>query len=554
MQKRYLNEYFSEKDFEKWIKNNKVFLNFPTGSGKTTLILDSFLRYCRSRGKKVLILCNRSMLESQYDYDLAERYVRYEDLKETVEVMTYQRLGQILRNKKTLKIFFEDFDVICCDEAHFFYADSDFNSFDTYVLAQVLLKECFFKTMIFMSATGKEVRTHIYALFDKIRREYEMKEHFRNSYENYMLDAFDYDFEDKGCYEHITPYFIEDVESLCEKIASDDGKAIVFIDDKKLAEDFQKELLKTEKLEAKDIYVLNADILESATNDFVIRNLVMNNMLAMKVLITTSVLDNGISIHDSKVSNIIIATESRISFIQMLGRVRTEKSKGCNLYIYPRETGYYEKRVTQYQDKLKIFEMASRKICMDNRADLILNSWYHTDTETSAIKNAVVLTLDSWDVFSENLGNVRIHGRGILLAVNEFAKAKTGDMLLAEREFLKLRYRAPEEVAKKQIRWIGKAPEDLTVISSTYKEEMSKKLLTELLEIVEYTHQMFSDKKTDIAKKYQKILFSDLSFKGSSFENKKFDELCERYNLEVETVIGDDKRNRYSVKKKSTSK
>lgn len=548
MRKKYLGEIFNEIHFEKWFKK-KVFLNFTTGHGKTTLILDKYLKYCRSRGKKVLILCNRGLLEEQYGFDLAERYVKYSLMNETVTVMTYQHLGQILKTEKSLKNFLEPYDVICCDEAHFFYSDSDFNGFDTYVLAQVLFYETFFRTVIFMTATAKEIRPLIYELYEKIREDYELADQNRRSYEEYVLSAYDYDLEDDMDYTHITPYFVEDVESLCESLAESEGKSIVFIDDKKLAESFRKALIDTGKIEDKDIFILNSEILESKLNDPVIRELTMSHNVKVKVLITTSVLDNGVSVHDASVKNVVIATESRISFMQMLGRVRTEKTEGVNLYIYPRTVGYYEKRITQYAEKVREFERLSRELSEEKNMNIVIEAWYQENEQTKFLKNAVVLTREEWNHSSNNSCYVRILGKGFLLSVNEFSKAKTGDMLLAEKNFLKLCYKAPEEVAKKQIAWIGKGAEELITISSTYESQLIKELVEELMKINNLEYCEFSEKKSEIAKRFQKRLFPDLVFKGNSFENKKFEQLCERHNLKLEIKVGADKKNRYTVRK-----
>lgn len=52
-----------------------------------------------------------------------------------------------------------------------------------------------------------------------------------------------------------------------------------------------------------------------------------------QILISTSVLDNGINIADPSVKNIIILTFDRTQFIQMLGRIRTQQETSINLYL-----------------------------------------------------------------------------------------------------------------------------------------------------------------------------------------------------------------------------
>lgn len=543
----YLAEMFGEKDFRKWIKKQKVFLNFPTGTGKTTLILDCFLSFCRREGHKVLILSNRRLLDRQYEFDLAERYTSFSTMEEDVTLLTYQQLARKLREQKSLKSFLEEYSVVVLDECHFFYSDATFNSFDTYVLLQVLVYESFFKTMIFMTATGREVRKLLYQVFEKVRTKIDQENLGRIDLEGYMLGVFDYDYESCMNYDHITCCFAEDVETLCEKIVCCEGKSIIFIDDKNLASDFREKLVKTEKVSSKDIFILNSEILETQSDNSVIKTMTLNNKLGTKVLITTSVLDNGVSIHDEDVANIIISTESRISFLQMIGRIRTEKTKTCNLFIFPRTKMYYEKRVAQYQEKMRLFDFIEMKIAKGEGLDLLFSVWHETGDEVEFLKNSTVITTDNWEIFSDNFEPIRIKYHGFLIAVNQFAREKTGDTLLAEKQFLKLSYNSPYDVARHQIGWIKKRPDELIICESVYREQLETKLREELIAIQNFALKEFSEKKVQIAKRYFKTLFPQIVFKGASVENKKFEEVCNKYGMQLTITTEKDGKNRYSV-------
>lgn len=50
-----------------------------------------------------------------------------------------------------------------------------------------------------------------------------------------------------------------------------------------------------------------------------------------KVLITTSVLDNGFSIRDKDICHIVLCTHDKTEFLQELGRCRLEKEQVVNL-------------------------------------------------------------------------------------------------------------------------------------------------------------------------------------------------------------------------------
>ena len=64
-----------------------------------------------------------------------------------------------------------------------------------------------------------------------------------------------------------------------------------------------------------------------------------NEIFRPKILISTSVLDNGINIKNDgrnssdKVLNIVIDSFDRTEFIQMLGRIRRNSEDKINLYI-----------------------------------------------------------------------------------------------------------------------------------------------------------------------------------------------------------------------------
>ena len=53
--------------------------------------------------------------------------------------------------------------------------------------------------------------------------------------------------------------------------------------------------------------------------------LVWNQELGCNVLISTSVLDNGISLHADAVDHLVLCQPGKTSFLQMLGRVRDVK-------------------------------------------------------------------------------------------------------------------------------------------------------------------------------------------------------------------------------------
>ena len=77
--------------------------------------------------------------------------------------------------------------------------------------------------------------------------------------------------------------------------------------------------------------------------------LVWRQELGCNVLVSTSVLDNGISLHADSVDHLVLCQPGKTSFLQMLGRVRVREGQRLNVYIQ-RQT---PKQVKGYIDQCK---------------------------------------------------------------------------------------------------------------------------------------------------------------------------------------------------------
>jgi len=82
-----------------------------------------------------------------------------------------------------------------------------------------------------------------------------------------------------------------------------------------------------------DEYADNMDATSKNNSDSVYNEITKNEKFRKKVLVTTSVLDNGVNIKDLALKNIAIFVFDKVSFMQMLGRKRTEPNGEVTLYI-----------------------------------------------------------------------------------------------------------------------------------------------------------------------------------------------------------------------------
>lgn len=546
--KKYISDEIGVDVYGKWLAGEKVIINAPTGTGKTTFILKEILPYCKSRRKRMLILCNRKLLKMQYGFDLAEEYQSYSELEDDVDVRTYQALAEKLVDYKSMQKQLEKYDVVVCDEVHYFYADSDFNGYGTYLLFQALVLACFFKPMIMITATLQEVQPLLVKTFEECAKKLIREEKTCPNFQQYCWKNQIYDFERWGDYGRFIPFYVTDEETLVKEILNTRKKALVFIDDKKKAEQLKQQFLNIGDLESREVGILTAETLENKPNDTIVAELAINHKVSSKILITTSVLDNGVSIQDGEVGNIVIATESRISFLQMLGRVRAESVDSCNLYIFPRETEYYEKRWKQYEERREKFDDLENEELDRHPLEILYRGWYENGDKTDSLKNAIVVTEDDVQYYNAKRNSIDLKRGEIVLAVNDFAKQKVGDMLLTEKRFYKLSMEDVAQVAVEQISWIGKGSEDLVVVASPYMEERKKLLKNELLTIKEFTKNELGDKKKALSKKYRKDVLSDILVKDGSFSKDKLEKICNRFGLYLEVKSGTDKNNRYTVK------
>lgn len=445
----------------------------------------------------------------------------------------------------------KEYDVVICDEAHYFYGDSDFNADGTYALLQKIILSCFYKCIIMITATFSEVKPLVEMTYKKCAEKLSQKENVGIHFSRFKYENSVYDFQAWSDYSRLTCLYTYDVETLAEKIASSEKKTLVFIDDKQKAEAFKKMLIKTNGVKDNEVFLLNAQVMDERIHDEVIQALAVQHKVRPKIIITTSVLDNGISIHDEDVGNIVIATDSRVSFIQMVGRIRAESTRQCNLYIFPRDFRYYEKRISQYEEKMRWYEELDEGNLDLYALELLRYGWIGKDGKAEFLRNAIVITDKSTEYYTERKSSVYIQRGEVTLAVNEFAKEKTGNMLLAMKRFYKLSLQSPERVAQEQIGWLGKKPEELCVLDSSYRMKREDELREKLLQIQEFSLEQLSTMKTQLAKEFRKDLLKDTVKKDGSFSKEKLQDICADFGLYLETAEGKDKKNRYTVKEKA---
>lgn len=545
---KYLKDLVGD-EYRNW-GERKVFISAPTGIGKSTFILKTLLPYVMTKRQKMLILCNRKLLREQYWKDIVMCFENYESLRLSVDVKTYQDIAIAVREAQSFhEAMFKDYDVICCDECHYFYADSDFNPYGTYALLQAIVYCGIGKQMIFLSATMDEVKPLLRETIKKAV-EYHDKKHPKTKlcYEHGDILEYRYDYLED--YDRFHCIGVSDMNSLFDRLLESPNKSLVFIDSKDDAEKYAKYCTDKTKEPVVTLYSDNMDKKEKQT---LIKKMVNAHKLEPKILITTAVLDNGVSIKDPDVQNVAIITDSKISFLQMLGRIRPGYCEKVKLFFVLREAGVFEKRARQYEEYKNVFEQLQRKEGLGIQSSSIIYTMWYNEGQTAKLYRSMIVPLKTDYLYYDNrAGKIRGSYGNAYLALNYFGFQKNADMYLQEEKLSALARDSSVRVVHEQMRWIGKNPEELAVVGgSTYIESQREKLRDYLLTISEVDKNALQEIKEKIAKEYKPVLPEDIQTKGKSFSEEKLKKILSRMHLQLKKVEKNEKTEEEKATKKT---
>lgn len=335
-----------------WKPGSQVYISAPTGTGKTTYILKCLLLQVMNHSE-ILYISNRITLHKQLvkeackifgisiEFFKDEKYAEFPGITFT----TYQTLAEML----TVDLSFRNipfFNYVVMDEVHFFLEDSEFNSKIQRLLRWKEQIQC--DVEIYISATIEDIlvefgfwNTEWQTIYEDeivtIRERWAHDIVRRLKGEKELLFYYSLPFEFPKY--NISVYDdIIDVVDVINKDKSDE-KWILFQSNKETAR----------KLVARQIEANVAVVTAEDKECRAMKEIVENQRFDEKVLITTKVLDNGISIHDINVKNILLETTSKTEFIQMLGRRRIKDGEDVelNLFIPRLSAGYFRSLLFQ---------------------------------------------------------------------------------------------------------------------------------------------------------------------------------------------------------------
>lgn len=330
--------------YKHWESQKPVFISAQTGRGKNTFIEGVLIPYMKDLNyrdntkKEILILSNRIALNTQLKNRIENTGV--------AKVLLYQSFLNFLDSNQYL----ERYKYVACDECHFFTSDANFNPNTALILEKIIMN--FQESIrIYMSSTFNDCLEYIFKFEKRIHGlcHSQLPEKKNKVLPPDNLFFLYYQFERDYSYLDIK-YYSEytELEDIIIKSIENGEKWLIFIDNRKKCRYVKDTLLKYYKknkrhvvdaLTDSDITIIDA---ESKNDDEYIEAISVEKF-DCKILISTSVIDNGVNLKDPSLKNIVISDINKNKCLQMVGRKRVEDGETVNLYIMKFSEKYIEK-------------------------------------------------------------------------------------------------------------------------------------------------------------------------------------------------------------------
>lgn len=323
MNTKRISDVIDKNDIVAWTEDVPIIISAGTGAGKSYFVKNTLYEVAKQQGEKILMLIHRRLCIDQFQMEIDN-----DGKSDIITLMTYQKVDKSIIKKEPIDL--NKFHYIVCDEFHYFLSDSKFNNATDLSFNQIL--SCNSSIRIMMSATSDDITEYI-----DLYKHMEIKK--------YTVDR------DWSFIESLTFFYNrKTLYKLADTVVENKDKAIFFIDSAS---------------EAYKLYEANKSNAlfccgKGDTHKKYVKKTKINNMLQSQkfkesMLITTSCLDAGVNIIDTKVKYIIADIRDIDSLIQCIGRKRQQGATDT-IHLYVRayngqSLGGTEK---QYKDKISM--------------------------------------------------------------------------------------------------------------------------------------------------------------------------------------------------------
>lgn len=369
----YIENFINETEL--WQAYESVFISAPTGYGKTTFVLNCLLPQAKKSGKEVLFLSNRYLLKEQIKVKVAQSqgidvggvdWIENVEEYDSITIMTYQKLQILCReNSKLADEFAKRYKFVVYDEVHYIFADSGFNPEILFLLK--FIKE-YSGIGVFLSATMEGIPDFI----KELKYEDELVPNSKIKITTFLtIESFRKKIiyfcglgENRLWYYHFKQerrgyetFYFEEYEEMLPLINTEDGgKWLIFMSNKEKIIKFSEKITVTHN-------IFTADEKAKEIDSGIGEAIKTEEKFPCKVLLTTAVLDNGINIVDPQLTNIVIDTNNRTEFLQMLGRKRMRKGENIRLFLPKKSKKYFLSLLKlQVEPAIKLLQLPEEEV------------------------------------------------------------------------------------------------------------------------------------------------------------------------------------------------
>lgn len=498
-------------EYREWQRGDTVFISAPTGTGKTYFVFNTLLSYAKETGRKILYLVNRTMLKEQLEKEISKRPFN----EQIIRVELYQTIENCLcslcrdnygfyqpkdGNQPMLQELAGEYSYVVCDECHYFLTDSNYNT-NTWLSYQ-WVQECLGeKIRIFLSATISDIKKHI--LEDNEKYRYSKTNIYGFHANNTMADRvlnnnrnfYEYDLDPD--YSYIKIEVINKRDKIIDLVCEGKKKWLIFVDSISVGKEIQKAIksrLRQEiaALDDPDVADDNEVVFLSSgykreDRDASAEVLSIKNTDAQsaRILITTSVMDNGVNLKDRQLKNLVIFADNETEFIQMLGR-RREDGNQINLYILRRERDYFRRRrdgiiwlekiAEEYWENINKAINEPIKTAVDLKENIYLEGMNQAERELVKSKSKELL----YRLFNEeNMYDklkVAFYAYNGWLCLNQLSLCQMDKLkIYYDQMVTKFDEEGEDAFVREQLRWLGKQEGEIEGIICENKKTAEEK-------------------------------------------------------------------------------
>lgn len=465
-------------DYVSYNRGDIIFLHSPPGTGKTFFVLNSLLGLARDSGRRILYISNRRALKRQMQNLLIQRQgvEHMELLNEEVNIfdgittVSYQYIETLVVNHHVAigKVNLKDFYYVVFDEAHYMLSDSMFNSWtDKITYATKIYFDN--SVRIYISATVDEIKMFI---AEQELENWEEREVIRENQYHQILKLRSLSFQNawgidrkKLWHDYTMPtdykYIhvkavpkMEDIKDLViqNSLSEPKEKWLLFIDNKMEGEKLYREL----RRQGIKVSYLSAD----NTDDVVYEEIIQSEQFSSTVLITTRLLDNGVTLRDSNLKHMVVTAPNKTEFIQMVGRKRVlNEEDDLTLYLLEKSGKEFNALLQfRYKRKMEFVKLIER----GNEKEILR---YMVTNDVDLVKGGVCY----WE-------NSALH-------LNTLAKRELTNLISNINTIIqRFKEEGNDAFIKTQLDWLGLDYDTLEPLEIPSQELADKKLVTFLEE------------------------------------------------------------------------